>query len=319
VINNINNLINANRWDDVDPAAGATTAINQLGIIPLNGNGDYNTSSNYGYEWELSAQVLSGLRLTVNGGASSRATDNTTFYPLTKAYMATPERVAEFKALLEDAGGSLDTTQKPLSNGRPVAGAAGLAVLSPLPGRTLGLDSTNAVNAYNNLWIQFDQLATNLTRTRNTPSANFFADYQVQSGVAKGLRIGAGVQWQGPSNFANQGGKTILATDPVLGQIAIDDPTVNNTDIIWKSGALRTQANLAYTFRLKDSRTLALALRINNIAVQTLRYGAVSRQPNGDLTKPNRETVDAGNLSELNDPMNFRLTATYTFGGRARQ
>ncbi len=318
VITNINGLINANRWDDINTAAGAGTAINQLGIIPLNGNGDYNTSSNYGYEWELSAQVLSGLRLTVNGGASSRATDNSTFYPLTKEYMANPDRVAEFRALLEDAGASLDTTQKPVSNGRTVVGAAGLAVLTPMPGKSLGLDSTNAVNAYNNLWIQNDQLATNATRTRNTPSANFYADYQVQSGLAKGLRIGAGVQWQGPTNFGNYGGQTIIVTDPVLGQVAIDDPSVNNTDIIWKSGAVRTQANFAYTFRLKDSKTLALALRVNNIAVPTLRYGSVSRQPQGDLTKPDRVLLESGNPTEINEPMNFRLTATYSFGSGGR-
>ena len=140
VITQINNLINSNRWDDIDTAAGASTAINQLGIVPLNANGDYNTSSNYGYEWELSATVINGLRLTLNGGASSRATDNSTFYPLTRAYMANPDNVKQFRALLEDAGGSLDTTQKPQSNGRPVAGAEGLAVLAPLPGKALGLD-----------------------------------------------------------------------------------------------------------------------------------------------------------------------------------
>ena len=324
VISNINTLINANRWDDIDTASGASTAINQLGIIPLNGNGDYNTSSNYGYEWELSATVLSGLRLTVNGGASSQATDNKTFYPLTKAYMATPARVAEFRALLEDAGGSIDTTQKPQSNGHAVAGAAGLAVLAPLPGKALGLDSTSAVNAYNNLWIQYDQLGTNATRTRNTPSANFFADYRVQSGIAKGLQIGGGVQWQGPislngNTVINKANNTILANDPILGQIAIDDPTVNNTDLIWKSGALRTQANFSYTFKLKDARTLALALRVNNIGVTPIRYGQITRQPEGDLTKPNRVTrFDAGNPMEINDPMNFRLTATYSFGGGAR-
>ena len=147
---------------------------------------------------------------------------------------------------------------------------------------------------------------------------NFFADYSVQSGMLKGLRVGAGVQWQGPTNFGNLGSQTIAVNDPVLGTVAIDDPSVNNTDIIWKSGAMRTQANLSYTFRMKDSRTLALALRINNIAVQPVRYRAVSRQPQGDLTKPDRVTVDAGNPTEINDPMNFRLTATYSFGGGAR-
>jgi len=318
VITQINNLINSNRWDDIDTAAGASTAINQLGIVPLNANGDYNTSSNYGYEWELSATVINGLRLTLNGGASSRATDNSTFYPLTRAYMANPDNVKQFRALLEDAGGSLDTTQKPQSNGRPVAGAEGLAVLAPLPGKALGLDSTNAVNAYNNLWIQYDQLATNATRTRSTPTMNFFADYRVQSGTLKGLQMGAGFQWQGATNLGNRGSETIAVTDPVLGLLAIDDPAVNSTDIIWRSGALRTQANFSYTFRMKDASTLALALRVNNIAVEPVRYSLALRQPKGDLTQPNRVQIRAGNPTEINDPMNFRLTATYSFGGGLR-
>jgi len=232
--------------------------------------------------------------------------------------MADAENVKQFRALLEDAGGSLDTTQKPQSNGRPVDGAAGLAVLTPLPGKALGLDSTNAVNAYNNLWIQYDQLATNSTRTRSTPTMNFFADYRVQSGTLKGLQMGAGFQWQGPTNSGNKGGNTIAVTDPVLGLVAIDDPTVNNQDIIWRSGALRTQANFSYTFRMKDASTLALALRVNNIGVEAVRWGLTSRQPQGDLTKPNRVQVRAGNPTEINDPMNFRLTATYSFGGGQR-
>ena len=63
-----------------------------------------------------------------------------------------------------------------------------------VPGKALGLDSTNAVNAYNNLWIQYAQLATNSTRTRSTPTMNLFADYRVQSGKLKGLQIGGGLR-----------------------------------------------------------------------------------------------------------------------------
>jgi hypothetical protein len=54
---------------------------------------------------------------------------------------------------------------------------------------------------------------------------------------------------------------------------------------------------------------------VNNINVRPIRYGSISRQPTGDLTKPNRISWEAGNPVEINDPMNFRLTATYTFGG----
>jgi hypothetical protein len=315
VITQINNLINANRWDDVDTASGASTAINSLGIDPLNANGDVGNTGNYGWEAELSAQVIKGLRLTLNGGASSSFTSSSNQNPLTRQYMTTPDRIAEFRALLEDAGGSLDTTQKPFSNGVPVAAAPGLAILTPLPGKGIGLDSTSAVNAYNNIWIQYAQLSTNQTRSRNTPTANFFADYTVQGGLLRGLRVGAGVQWQGVSSIGNKGGWTVLANDPTLGQVAVDDPTVNNTDLIWRSGAMKTQVNLAYTFQMKNNRTLALALRINNIATTPITYGAATRQPKGDLTKPDRVTLIAGNPTVVNDPMNARLTATYSFGG----
>lgn len=314
VITNINTLINANRWSDVELTSGASTAINQLGIDPLNPNGDFNTRGNFGYEFEVSAQVK-GVRLTLNGGASSQSTDNSTFYPTTKRYMADPQKLDDLKALLEDAGGSLDSSQKPISNGRPVAAAPGLALLTPLPGRGIGLDTTNAVNAYNNLWIQFDQLGTNATRTRNSPTANFFADYVIPSTFLKGLRVGAGVQWQGVRNIGNKANNTVLATDPVLGVVAVDDPSVNNTDIFWKSGLMKTQANFSYTFRLKQNRTLALALRVNNIGVPVLQFGSAQRQPQGDLTKPNRVLMGAGNPTSINEPMNARLTATYSFGG----
>jgi hypothetical protein len=318
VITQMNNLINANRWDDTDAASGATSGINQLGIAPLNANGDVSDTGNFGWEAEISAQIIPGLRLTLNGGASSNFEEQSTAYRLTRQYMTTPDRIAEFKALLEDAGASLDTTQKPVSNGQPVKSAPGLAVLVPLPGKGIGLDSTSAVNAYNNLWIQYEQLGTAATRSRNTPTANFFADYRVQSGAAKGLQIGAGVQWQGPTSIGNKGNWTVLANDPVLGQVAIDDPSVNTNDLIWRTGAMRTQANLSYTFQLKNNRTLALALRINNIVTKPILYGTVSRQPTGDLTKPNRVTLISGNPTTVNDPMNARLTATYTFGGGAR-
>ena len=288
------------------------------GIAPLNANGDTSNTGNYGWQAELSAQVVSGLRLTLNAGAGSNFEEQSTANPLTYKYMSTPDRVAEFRALLEDAGGSLDTTQKPQSNGQPVAAAPGLAINTPLPGKGIGLDTTAAVNAYNNLWIQYAQLGTNATRTRTTPNANFFADYRVQAGKLRGLQAGFGVQWQGATSIGNKGAWTVLANDPVLGQVALDDPAVNNTDLIWRSGAMRTQANFSYTFRMQNNRTLALALRVNNIAVSPILYGAVTRQPQGDLTKPNRVTLLAGNPTVVNDPMNFRLTATYTFGGGAR-
>ena len=137
----------------------------------------------------------------------------------------------------------------------------------------------------------------------------------VPSTFLKGLQIGAGVQWQGVRSLGNKTNNTILSTDPILGVVAVDDPTVNNTDLFWKNGIMKTQANIRYTFRLKQNRTLGLALRINNIGVPTLQFGSATRQPEGDLSKPNRVLMGAGNPSSVNEPINARLTATYSFGG----
>lgn len=318
VVNSINALIGANRWDDQDPAQGAGGAINQLGVPLLSSSPDYATLSNFGYSLELAAQPLNGLRLIVNAGAGSSSSSGASLYPLTRRYLQDPARVALLQELLEDAGASLDRGQKPVNNGRAVAAAPGLAVLRPLAGRSLGLDATNAVNAYNNIWIGYDQLPATPLRTRNVPSINFFSDYTFQSGTLRGLRIGAGVQWQGPRNLGDKGAWTVLATDPTLGLVAVDDPTKSASDHVWADGNIKTQANLSYGFNFGGNRLLTLALRVNNIGTRQILYGSVMRQPNGDLTKPNRVSLLAGNAAVLNEPINFRLSATYNFGGTGR-
>jgi hypothetical protein len=312
VITQVNNLINTRLFSNStvgDP--------NSRGVVPFSTNPgvDYTMTKNFGYEIELTGQI-GGLRLTANGTAGSTGLDNGKRFPLTKTYMSDPANLAMFKQLLEDAGGSLDSNQKPVDAGSAIAYAPGLAINSPIPGNSTGLDTTAAVNAYNNIWIQYNQIiVTNTqTRTRRQPSINFFADYAVQSGIAKGLRVGAGVQWQGPRNVGNKASYTVLdPSNPV--PTAIDDPTVGVNDIVWAWGAYNTQANLNYTFRLKNGNTLAFALRVNNILDnRKITPNYILRQPNGDLTKPDRVLIQAG-ANRLPEPINARLTTTYTFGG----
>jgi hypothetical protein len=316
VINQINSLINTRRFDDA--VAGSTNA---RGVAPLGGvtaNNpavDYTMTRNFGYEIELTGQI-GGLRLTANGTAGSTGVNNADRFPLTKKYMSDPANLATFKQLLEDAGGSLDTTQKPVDAGNSISYAPGLAINTPIAGNANGLDTTAAVNAYNNIWIQYNQIIilNTVTRTRRQPSVNFFADYAIQSGKLKGLRMGAGIQWQGARNVGNKGSYTVLdPANPI--PTAIDDPSVNVNDILWATGAYNTQANLSYTFRLKNGNSLALALRVNNfLDNRKITANYVLRQPNGDLTKPNRILLPAG-ANRLPDPINARLTTTYSFGG----
>jgi hypothetical protein len=268
--------------------------------------------------WDFPSGI-GGLRLTANGTAGSTGLDNAKRFPVTKEYMADPANLAMFKQLLEDAGGSLDTTQRPVDAGSAISYAPGLAINTPIAGNAVGLDTTAAVNAYNNIWIQYNQIIVlnTVSRTRRQPSVNFFADYNLRTGVLKGLRVGAGIQWQGARNVGNKANYTILdPANPI--PTAIDDPTVNVNDIVWATGAYNTQANFSYTFRLKNGNSLALALRVNNILDnRRITPNYVLRQPNGDLTKPDRVLIQTG-ANRLPEPINARLTTTYTFGdGRA--
>jgi hypothetical protein len=310
VVTQVNALINTRHFSNT--VAGDP---NSRGIVPLPANPDYTMTKNFGYEIELTGQI-GGLRLTANGTAGSTGLDSAKRFPLTKQYMSDPANLAMFKQLLEDAGGSLDTTQKPVDGGNAISYAPGLAINTPIAGNAVGLDTTTAVNAYNNIWIQYNQIIVlnTVTRTRRQPSVNFFADYSIRTGPLKGLRAGAGIQWQGARNVGNKGSYTVLnPSNPI--PTAIDDPSVNVNDLVWATGAYNTQANLSYTFRLKNGNTLALALRVNNfLDNRKITPNYVLRQPNGDLTKPDRVLIQAG-ANRLPDPINARLTTTYTFGG----
>jgi hypothetical protein len=313
VLSNINTLINANHWSDTE-----TTSVNSRGVLPLPGNADYQESKNIGYEIELAGQPLPGLRITLNGSVSSRINELSKRYPLTKTYVLDPFNQGVFKQLLEDAGGSIDTTQKPLNNGQAISYAPGLAIATPIAGAMAGIDQQSAVNAYNSIWIQYDQIIRNDSANRNpsSKSANFFADYTLQRGTLRGLRLGAGFQWQGDRNVGHRGNDTII--DPANATRSIDDPTVDSNTQVFDKGAYNTQMNISYPYQLSNGNTVNLSLRINNpLNDQKILYGWNSRQPNGDLSKPNRVLMRA-NVARYPEPISFRFTASYSFGGSQR-
>jgi hypothetical protein len=312
----INQLYQANAATDPDPTASGR---NRFGAVDLPGN-DYQNRRNSGHELDLALNLGRALRLTANGSVSSFRTANRA--PLTRAYV--PANADLFRRILEDAGGRLDPTRRPA--GAPHA--PGLAVADPAV-TALTADQTQAVNAYNNLWVAYEALALQPDiRTSNQPTLNFFADYTVQSGRARGLRIGAGVQWQGRVPIGNQAADTILdPANPI--PTAIDDPARDASTYRYGGGAANTLANLSYTFALRDGGSLGLSLRVNNVLNDRRKYfgdagvfGGVGglgtmRQPEGNLLLPNREVTEHV-VARFTEPLNFRLSATYTFGGGRR-
>jgi hypothetical protein len=306
----INSLYQSNRFDDTDSANGR----NALGLLDLPSSGDYQDLRSDGREVEIGANIQ-GMRLTLNGAWGFTTYQNN--WALSKAYV--PAHAADFLKILQDAGGKLDTTQKP--SGAP--NAPGLAVIDSTATGAL-LDQSQAVNAYNNIWINYQSMLTLVNaRLAIQPTINGLLDYTMQSGVAKGLRLGAGVQWQGTIRLGQLGNQTIL--NPADLTSAIDDPAVDNNNYTFVKGSYKTTATMAYTFKVKNGNPLALNLVVTNpINDRGIVWGDGSlgtgfanfRQPGGDLTKPNR-VPRPGLISRFKEPIAYKLTATYSFGGGA--
>ncbi len=308
----INSLYQSNRFDDSDSSASGRNAI---GLEDLPGNGDYRDNRSDGREVEIGANLFRGMRLTLNGGWGF--TTNSNNFVLSKAYV--PDHADEFLTILQDAGGRLDTSQKPI--GAP--NAPGLAVVNATITGPL-LDQQQAVNAYNNIWINYQSMNTSRDlRQPNQPVINGFIDYTLQSGVARGLRMGGGVQWQGSTPFATLANRTILDPNSPI-PTAIDDPSVDGNDFTYLKGSYKTTATLAYTFQLKNRTSLAVNLVVSNPindrgvdfvdASRGPNSGAASRQPGGNLTLPNRAPLPSL-ASRLKEPISYKLTGTYSFGG----
>ncbi len=308
----INALFAANTAADPD-----LTGRNARGALDLASNNDYQSTYSRGFETEISANnIVPGWRLTLNGGDGWRNTTNRA--PLSRAFIQANAEL--FRQILEDAGGSLDTSTRPTD----APSAPGTAVFGAVPAGAPAIDQTNAINAYNNLWVAYHQLAStaNSAKLRDTPTINFFSDYTIQSGPLRNLRLGAGIQWQGRIRYVDYGNQTILDPNAPV-PTAIDDPRVGPGDFFYLKGSYSTQGSLGYAIRLKSGSTLVVGLRINNLLNNTepvfgeanTQFGSVYRQPNGDLTKPNRVPMPDV-ITRFPEPINFRLSTTLTFGGR---
>jgi outer membrane receptor protein involved in Fe transport len=313
----INALYQANRFDDPDTTS---TGRNALGFPDLPGN-DYQSTRNDGREIDISANLLPGWRFTANSSWTFKV--NSDRYPIAKTFV--PANADSFKLLLEDAGGRLDTTQKP----ELAPHAPGLAVANPLPGFGLGVDTTSAVNAYNNIWINYeDVLSSRVARAPQQPTINLFNDYTIQSGVLKDLRIGAGIQWQGRVILGNYGNQTMLDPNNPI-PTAIDDPRVSNFDYRFMKGSYKTKFQLGYKFKNVVGNPLTLNLTIDNIVNNTRHvmgdaglgggtgFGGVFRQPEANLNLPNR-IPSPDLISRFQDPINWSINGTYSFGGGTR-
>ncbi len=258
---------------------------------------DTRTRSGDGYEIEITFNPTRALRLTGNLGFPKLYEANA--YPDVRAYI---DRNAEaFRQIARDAG--------------VIVGTDNVArVDESIPINQRSSDVNNAVNAYNNIYSFRRNIVDGKRLQQDQPVANLFADYTLQTGRLKGLRVGAGVRYRGKQIYWSKVEDTIV--DPANPTRAIDDPTVDAYTPAYTPDDYKiVTGTLAYTWRFKNRREIQANLVVNNLLndrgptySSTAQNAHVMRPRNNDYTSPARETVPR--YYAFKQPISYTFTLT---------
>lgn len=305
-IKEINGIIGAdgpnyfNTLYDANPVGDLSTVGRNkrgAGALPVQYR-DLRTVSGDGFEVEVVANLTRAFRLTAS--YSRPKIYESDLNPDVKAYI--DRNMELFKQIANDAGVLVDANN-----------VASVDLSIPINQRSP--DATNAMNAFNNIVAFRRNIVEGKRLNQNQPVLNLFADYTLQTGKLKGLRVGAGLRYRGRQIIGARGNDTIA--NPDNPRVAIDDPTVDAyTPVYSPEDYYIVTGTLAYTFRFKGGRELQANLVINNLLNDRgPMYSSNSftnfalRPKNGDYTSPARETVPIA--FALKQPISYNLTLTW--------
>ncbi|MBI5766531.1 MAG: hypothetical protein HZA93_01965 [Verrucomicrobia bacterium] len=310
---NFNALLGRNDARDATP-----NGRNQLGFQDLIGQ-DYTAQKNKGIEIEVSGRLTRGWRMT--GSLGTGRIDDYDRWKKTQSYFS--GRVADMRAVLEAAGGRLDTSLKPAGS----TSAPGLALVNPAITAAIPSEQQNAVNDYNAFWVNYDTIPT-LADTIGIKrmTIKLFTDYSVQQGRFKGLRFGLGANYVDHVVAGYRSGDTIANPNynPALPVTAtnrpwVDDPKVDANTPVWIKQPFELTGTIGYSLRLKSGprfvqgRELQFHLVIRNLAnwqkIFNQDEGVSLRPPDGNLALPYRTAVPS-RIGQFQRPINFEFTTT---------
>jgi hypothetical protein len=277
---------------------GSTTSLNNRGIPTSRGTFDVQTRLAQGYELEITANPIKGLRLTANAGLPK--VYHTDASPLTRAYVAA--NAANLKLVAQDAGVQID--------------ASNVASVNPsIPANQQSADAPAVADAYNAIFTSVKNLITSKVLEQNQPTVKFFADYTFQTGWVKGFRLGGGVQFRGKEIVAYRGADTIV--NPANPATAINDPTRDATTAVYTpKGDYTATATMGYSWKMWN-RPFQTNLVINNLLNdRTVIYAGqnggaavtAQRPRDGNYNSPAREAYPVA--FGLKDPIKFSLSLT---------
>jgi outer membrane receptor protein involved in Fe transport len=278
---------------------GTTQDLNKRGVPVFIAGSDLQDRQAKGWEVEITANVIKGLRVT--GSVALPNVYGANAYQLTRAYVQ--KNRDNFKLIVQDAGGRVD--------------ANNVATIDPsIPANQQSPDAQAAVDAYNTIFTAYNNLNIARTTGGNQPLYKMFSDYTFQEGKMKGVRVGLGVQYRGREIIGNRGADTIV--DPSNPTRAIDDPTRSiNTPLYTPKGDYTVTSTFGYLWRF-NKRDVQLNLVINNLLNDRTIYwtsstnGAATtalRPRDGNYNSPARETVPVG--FGLKQPINFNVSASF--------
>lgn len=258
---------------------------------------DTRTRSGDGYEFEVTFNPTRALRLTGNVGFPRLYEADA--YPDVRAYI--DKNADAFRQIATDAG--------------VLIGADNIArVDDRIPLDEQSSDAVAATNAYNNIYSFRRNIVDGKRLAQDQPVANLFADYTLQTGRLKGLRIGAGLRYRGKQIFWSKVENTI--PDLANPNRAIDDPTTDAYTPAYTPDDYKiVTATASYTWRFKNRREVAANLVVNNLLNDrgptysaSAQNAHVMRPLGGDYTSPARETIPR--YYALKQPISYTLTLT---------
>lgn len=294
----INSLLSRNAANDA-----TTDGRNRQGISDIVGT-DYQSQKTSGFELEVTGRITKNWRILANAGTNKVVT----FDRYTQARQFLADNSEAYVRVLQDAGGRLNTSVRP--NGAP-----GVAEADPNITPLIPAERTNAVNDFNNIWIQAGVINNDRPLTsEDSVVFNLSTDYTIPYTFLKGLRVGVSSQWKGRQFVGYRTADTIVDSS---GAVVLQYPDgAADSNAVYFKMPMDVSANAHYRWKLKDRREIDFTLRIRNLLNgQAVYYGGsnlIARPPNGDLTAPNRTSVPA-RLGGFQVPISVQLTTALKF------
>jgi outer membrane receptor protein involved in Fe transport len=273
---------------------GSTVAFNKRGQNLLPQYYDIRTLSSSGFEFEATANLAKGFRLTANLSLPKVYEEDANSD--TRKYIDANGEI--FRQIAQDANVVIDPTTNIAS------------VDSRVPASVISPDAQAAANAYNTIYEWRNAIVPGKVLDQYQPLAKLFADYTLQSSRLKGLRIGLGARYYGKRIIGNRANDTIR--DPANLTRAIDDPNRTAYTLVYTPKAQTTVVGtFGYSWKLRG-QPLQAQLVINNLLNQrSVTYvGTALRPRDGDYTSPAREAVPESYSLRLMQPINYTLSLT---------